>query len=278
MRVGVAVIDTGIFRHKDFDNRVAAFVDFINGKTAPYDDSGHGTHVSGIIAGSGAASGGRYRGVAPESAIISVKVLDHSGNGRIANVLKGLEWVREQREKYNIRVVNISFGTTTKDEVKDEDRLIEAVEKLWDDGMVVIAAAGNNGPSRSSVTAPGNSRKIITVGAFDDSSFTDQRNSSVRYFSGRGPTRECVVKPEVVVAGANIIACSNHKNAYSIKSGTSMAAPIVSGAVARLLKEEPQLTPKQIKVRMKQCCKKINVPDNQQGWGMLDVVKFVVNG
>lgn len=278
MRVGVAVIDTGIFRHKDFDNRVAAFVDFINGRTAPYDDSGHGTHVSGIIAGSGAASGGRYRGVAPESAIISVKVLDNSGNGRIANVLKGLEWVRKQREKYNIRVVNISFGTTTKDEVKDEDRLIEAVEKLWDDGMVVIAAAGNNGPSRSSITAPGNSRKIITVGAFDDSSFTDQRNSSVKYYSGRGPTRECVVKPEVVVAGANIIACSNHKNAYSIKSGTSMAAPIVSGAVARLLKEESQLTPKQIKVRMKQCCKKINVPDNQQGWGMLDVVKFVVKG
>lgn len=278
MRVGVAVIDTGIFRHKDFGNRVIAFVDFINGRMAPYDDSGHGTHVSGIIAGSGEASGGRYKGVAPEAAIISVKVLDNAGNGRIANVLKGLAWVRQQQQNYNIRVVNISFGTTAKEEIKDEEKLIEAVEQLWDDGIVVIAAAGNNGPSRSSVTAPGNSRKIITVGAFDDSSFTDMRGSSMRYYSGRGPTRECIVKPEVVVAGANIVACSNRKNAYSIKSGTSMAAPIVSGAVARLLKEEPMLTPKQIKLRMRQCCTKIDVPDNQQGWGMLDVVKFVVNG
>lgn len=278
MRVGVAVIDTGIFRHKDFGNRVIAFVDFINGRMSPYDDSGHGTHVSGIIAGSGEASGGRYRGVAPEAAIVSVKVLDHVGNGKIANVLKGLQWVLQHREEYNIRVVNISFGTTSKEEIKDEEKLIEAVEQLWDDGIVVIAAAGNNGPSPSSVTAPGNSRKIITVGAFDDSSFTDFKGSSIRYYSGRGPTRECIVKPEVVVAGANIVACSNRKNAYSIKSGTSMAAPIVSGAVARLLKEDPALTPKQIKIRMRQCCKKIDVPENQQGWGMLDVVKFVVKG
>ncbi len=275
MRIGVAVIDTGIFYHRDFGGRIAAFVDYVNGRRQPYDDSGHGTHVSGIIAGSGEASDGRYKGVAPQAALVGVKVLDNAGNGRIETVVKGLDWVRAHQEWYNIRVVNISFGTTGQKEKDNEYKLIEAVERLWESGMVVVAAAGNSGPHRSSVTAPGSSKKIITVGAFDDSTYPGKSHSSVRYFSGRGPTKECVVKPEVVVTGANIIACSNHNNAYSMKSGTSMAAPIVSGAVARLLGEQPELTPKQVKLRMRRCCKKINVPDNQQGWGMLDVVKFV---
>lgn len=278
MRIGVAVIDTGIFRHKDFEGRIAAFVDFVNGRRTPYDDSGHGTHVAGIIAGNGEASSGRYRGVAPQAALIGVKVLDNAGNGRIATVIKGLTWVYDHREQYNIRVANISFGTTDQNELEEEGKMIEAVERLWEAGIVVVAAAGNSGPKRSSITAPGSSKKIITVGAFDDAAFSGARNNGARYYSGRGPTKECVVKPEVVVTGANIIACSNRRNAYSMKSGTSMAAPVVSGAVARLLNEEPWLTPKQIKLRMKRCCKKIGIPKNQQGWGMLDVVQFVAKG
>ena len=117
----------------------------------------------------------------------------------------------------------------------------------------------------TSVTAPGISKKIITVGAFDDKNF----------FSGRGPTRECIVKPEVVVTGSNIIACNNHQGRYSSKSGTSMAAPVVSGAVARLIKNNPDITPKEVKIWMKSCCKKINVPSEKQGWGVLDIRKFV---
>ena len=143
--------------------------------------------------------------------------------------------------------------------------LIMAVEKMWDSGIVVVAAAGNNGPGNTSVTAPGISKKIITVGAFDDKNF----------FSGRGPTRECIVKPEVVVTGSNIIACNNHQGRYSSKSGTSMAAPVVSGAVARLIKNNPDITPKEVKIWMKSCCKKINVPSEKQGWGVLDIRKFV---
>ena len=140
-----------------------------------------------------------------------------------------------------------------------------AVEKMWDSGIVVVAAAGNNGPGNASVTAPGISKKIITVGAFDDKNF----------FSGRGLTRECIVKPEVVVTGSNIIACNNRQGRYSSKSGTSMAAPVVSGAVARLIKNNPDITPKEVKIWMKSCCKKINVPSEKQGWGVLDIRKFV---
>ncbi len=288
MRIGVAVIDTGIYRHLDFDNRIAGFVDFVNGRISPYDDSGHGTHVSGIIAGSGKCSNGRYRGIEPKAQLVSIKVLDNVGNGRIENVLNGLEWVYKNHFKYNIRVLNISFGATSENELNEESDLIYAVEKIWDCGIVVVAAAGNSGPDRYSITAPGISRKVITVGAFDDMAFQNMAQSSrknskerynagksIRYYSGRGPTKACIVKPELVVTGSNIVACSNKKNSYTVKSGTSMSAPIVSGAVARLLRKYPDMTPKEVKVKIKKCCKKINLPLNQQGWGMLDLTKFI---
>ncbi len=274
MQVGVAVMDTGIFRHRDFENRIIGFADFVNGRKYVYDDNGHGTHVAGIIAGDGRSSQGKYRGIAPKAALIGVKVLDNAGNGKIKNVIRGTDWIIKNKDYYNIRVVNISFGTraSVKQEVSvspedetEEEELVEAVERMWDSGLIVVAAAGNNGPGNGSVTAPGISKKIITVGAFDDR----------KYFSGRGPTTECVIKPEVVVTGTNIIACSNRQGRYSSKSGTSMAAPIVSGAVARMLGHNPYVTPKEVKIWMKSCCKKINIPYNQQGWGMLDIAKFV---
>lgn len=272
MYVSVAVMDTGIFRHMDFDTRIAGFADFVGRKKYLYDDNGHGTHVAGIIAGSGKGSNGKYRGIAPDTFLVSVKVLDKSGNGKIENVVEAAGWIIENKSAMNIRVVNISFGTRAKmdngpaiETGEDDYALIMAVEKMWDSGIVVVAAAGNNGPGNTSVTAPGISKKIITVGAFDDKNF----------FSGRGPTRECIVKPEVVVTGSNIIACNNHQGRYSSKSGTSMAAPIVSGAVARLIKNNPDITPKEVKIWMKSCCKKINVPSEKQGWGVLDIRKFV---
>ena len=217
-------------------------------------------------------SNGKYRGIAPDAFLVSVKVLDKSGNGKIENVVEAADWIIENKTAMNIRVVNISFGTRAKVENEpaieageDDYALIIAVEKMWNSGIVVVAAAGNDGPGNASVTVPGISKKIITVGAFDDKNF----------FSGRGPTRECIVKPEVVVTGSNIIACNNHQGRYSSKSGTSMAAPIVSGAVARLIKNNPDITPKEVKMWMKSCCKKINVPLEKQGWGVLDIRKFV---
>lgn len=275
MGISVAVIDTGIYNHRDFSGRIVGFKDFVNNRTMPYDDSGHGTHVAGIIAGSGAASNGKYRGIAPQSSLVGIKVLDRYGNGSINDVVAGLEWVGRNSINYGIRVVNISFGTTGKNAVNETKRLVNAVEKLWDEGIVVIAAAGNSGPARSSVTAPGNSCKIITVGAFDDSTSVNFRSRNVKYYSGRGPAEKCEVKPEVVVTGTNIIACSNRPDSYSMKSGTSMAAPIVSGAVARLLERRAYLMPDEVKAKMSRHCVKIDLPDNQQGWGVLDIAEFV---
>lgn len=164
MQTGVAIVDTGIYRHRDFGSRITGFVDLVHGKNSAYDDSGHGTHIAGIIGGDGSASRGRYKGIAPHSALIGVKVLDAQGNGKISDVVEGLRWILEQRERYNIRVVNISFGTVPDHDVQEEKQLNRQVEQLWDAGIVVVAAAGNSGPDRNSITAPGNCKKIITVG------------------------------------------------------------------------------------------------------------------
>ena len=236
--------------------------DFINNRVFPYDDSGHGTHVSGIIAGDGYASHGRFKGIAPMSQIVSVKVLDSNGNGNIENVIKGTKWIINNKDIYNIKIVNISFGTTHNPSNTSE--LIKNVENMWNEGIIVVAAAGNSGPKSHSITAPGTSRLVITVGSIDDKTFN----------SGRGPTLDGILKPELVVTGSNITACSNKKNGYSTKSGTSMSAPIVSGAIARVLNNH-DYTPDEIRQRLKKCCHKVNLATNQQGWGHLDIIQFI---
>ena len=142
--VTVAVLDTGIYNHPDFGERIIKYKDFVNGKTVIYDDEGHGTHVTGILAGDGKMSNGIFKGIAPKSNIVSLKVLDKRGIGKEDNVISGIWWIIDNGKKYNIKVVNISFGTFNKE--GNNKKLIEAVELLWDMGYVIIAAAGNNGP------------------------------------------------------------------------------------------------------------------------------------
>lgn len=136
-------------------------------------------------------------------------------------------------------------------------------------GIVVAASAGNKGPAPHSISAPGNSRKIITVGYHSKHS-----NSSV------GPTSLCIKKPDVVTPGYQITSCCHQyasQSAYIKKSGTSMATPIVSGSIALLLSLYPQLTPKEVKVRLKNSCTDLNLPHGSQGWGLLNVEKFLFN-
>ena len=109
--VGVAVLDTGIYLHEDLKGKIQGFKDFVHGKKLPYDDNGHGTHIAAMIAGSGLASGGLLKGIAPGSSITAIKVLDHRGNGYAADVLMGLRWIREHRKEYGIRIINISVGS-----------------------------------------------------------------------------------------------------------------------------------------------------------------------
>ena len=269
--VGIAVFDTGIGRHPDLTmpgTRLQAFVDIVNHRKDYYDDNGHGTHVAGLVAGDGTASMGKYRGAAPGCGIIALKVLDRYGNGSQDDVLRALRWIREYRQQYRIRVVNISVGTTCNSK-RNHARLLESVEQLWDEGVVVVTAAGNQGPRPGSITAPGSSKKVITVGSCD---LLEGRSA----ISGRGPTAECVCKPDIVAPGNKIMSCVPGKPySYGVKSGTSMSTPLVTGAIACALEKNPALTNTDIKTMLMNSADDMGLPQNLQGWGKFNRRKFL---
>ncbi len=273
--VGVAIMDTGISAHPDFEHRIAVFRDYVGAQRELYDDNGHGTHVAGIIGGSGKMSAGRYAGIAPACHFVSIKILDRKGNGNTAGVVEGIQWLMEHQEEYRIRIINISVGMVLGAKSEERARLLRAVDSAWDNGIVVVAAAGNNGPDRGSVTIPGISRKIITVGCFDDTMEALHGQGLKANYSGQGPTEACIMKPELVEPGTNIISCANTKSFYAKKSGTSMAAPIVSGAIALLLSKYPCFTPVDVKLRLRNRAVDLGLPVQKQGWGMVDIGRLL---
>lgn len=277
--IGVAILDTGVGLHSDITIpavRLSAFLDTINGRERFYDDNGHGTHVTGIIAGNGQASNGRYQGIAPDCHFVMIKVLNQHGEGNTENVLAGIQWLLTHFKTYNIRIVNISVGSSRGRYFEETSPLVAGVNKLWDAGLVVLTAAGNHGPDPYSIGAPGNSRKIITVGASDA-----LQTGMGRDYSGRGPTRNCIKKPDIVAPGSNIISCqpvsSSYTGAFSLsadhayhsRSGTSMSTPIVSGSIALLLQQRPYMSNRDVKLHLKKTALDLGYSHARQGWGLL---------
>ena len=153
-----------------------------------------------------------------------------------------------------------------------QKRLLQCVERAWDQGIVVLAAAGNNGPGEHTVTSPGISKKIITVGSLDSCSETRRELS---LYSGRGPTASCVVKPEIVMPGTDIISCGTRQGSYVKKSGTSMAVPIVSGIIALLLSKDPSLTPNEVKLQLYRSADRTGMDRRIKCWGTIDLRKLL---
>jgi len=289
--VGVAVIDSGIAPwHDDLTyngtstavktkggQRVPAFVDFVNGRTVPYDDNGHGTHVSGIIAGNGYDSLGARAGIAPNAHIVSLKVLDASGRGVISNVIAAFEWAIANRTPYNIRVINLSVGAPITDSYMN-DPLTLAAKRAVDAGIVVVAAAGNLGKNAAGqtqyggITSPGNAPWVLTVGASSHMGTATRADDTMAKFSSRGPTYiDFGAKPDIVAPGTGLVSLNapgslfaTTKTAYLLKgtfpyllpggvrpylslSGTSMASPVVAGTVALMIQANPKLTPNLVK-------------------------------
>lgn len=273
--VTVAVMDTGIASHIDFGQRTIGFMDAVYGRKKIYDDNGHGTHVSGIIAGSGFAGRGRYTGMAPGASILAIKVLDRMGKGNTKQVVQALRWLMEHREEYKVRILNISVGMLATAREEEQNLLLATMEEVWDSGIVVVAAAGNNGPRESSITIPGLCKTIITVGSSDDDAANVRSLGLMRGYSGRGPTGSCVMKPEIVAPGTAIISCGRNGNSYEVKSGTSMATPVVAGAIAVLLERRPRLKPAEVKLRLYETAVDIGKPRETQGWGRLDVMRLI---
>lgn len=272
--VTVAVIDTGVAPHDDLVkpmNRIIDFMDFVNNKDTPYDDNGHGTHVAGIIAGNGYSSRGKYVGIAPKSNIIGIKALDENGGGSTSDIIAALSYCIEMKDKYNIRIINLSLGTPATHS-PDKDPLVKAVEKCVKAGIIVVTAAGNSGPNARTILSPGISKEVITVGAVDDKRTIDPSDDTIAPFSSRGPTPEGIQKPDLVAPGVNINSISHSKvDSYTSLSGTSMATPLVSGSLALLLNRYADLSPKEFKTMLTNACKPLKDEKDGQGYGMLNL-------
>lgn len=281
--ITAAIMDTGIAKHPDFDDRVIVFKDFVNGKKTIYDDNGHGTHVAGILAGSGKMSRTRCRGMAPGIKLVSLKVLDQYGNGSLKNILQAVDWLLQNHRKYQIRIVNISIGTTPDRDTGEDSLLMKGIDALWDENVCVFAAAGNSGPGRGSITSPGINRRIITVGCCEPFVMMEQgRRIGLRY-PGRGPVcSSCVMKPEVIAFGRDILSCNSRylqgQRPYVKKSGTSMAVPMAAGSAALLLQRYPELSNGQVKLCFRESSQKLSVPENQQGWGLIQPDRLLQAG
>ena len=272
--VGVAVVDTGIagtlpdFRtsQSDSTSRVVATASTNPYATSDNDSYGHGTHVAGIIAGNGGNRpssdplDGDYVGVAPDANLISVKVADEKGDATVLDAIYGLQFVVDYKSTYNIRVVNLSLESSDPQSYKT-DPLDAAAEAAWFNGIVVVAAAGNRGTDADAVDyAPGNDPYVISVGGVDDQGTKNTLDDSIASWSSRGTTQDGFAKPDVLAPGAHIVSDLAPNSAFTTlcptcivggqyirAGGTSMAAPMVSGAVADMLQVRSNLTPDQVK-------------------------------
>ncbi|CAG7644474.1 S8 family peptidase [Paenibacillus allorhizosphaerae] len=284
--INVAVIDTGVYPHPDLTrpvNRIVAFKDFVNFRKLPYDDNGHGTHVAGDAAGNGWMSKGKYRGPAPKAGIVGVKVLNRFGNGSDSTIIKGVEWCIANRKRLKLRILSLSLGGPAPGSLK-EDPLSQAVEKAVRAGLVVVVAAGNEGPRPRTIDSPGNSPSAITVGAVDDRRTVKEADDTMVFYSSRGPSRNGGKKPDLVAPGEAIISLRAPRSfldrslpwlrvgkGYFTLSGTSMSTPIVSGAAAQLLQKKPCLTPLQVKKILKKHAFRLKFGVNAAGSGEIDV-------
>ena len=327
--IGVAVIDSGIADHADFHtatgSRVVHSENFVAGQTSTVDAYGHGTHVSGIIGGNGAASatGTGYAsqivGMAPNVNLINLRVLDGNGAGTDSQVIAAIQRAIALKTQYNIRIINLSLGRPVF-ESYTLDPLDQAVEQAWAAGIVVVVAAGNDGRDNSQGThgfatigSPGNDPAVITVGATRTMGTPTRNDDAIASYSSKGPTLlDHIVKPDVVAPGNRIgsllvknstldvefpalqiaptgtCATTSCPSEYFRLSGTSMATPVVSGAVALMLQNNPALTPDTVKARIMktawkgfgQYCKSFDVYNNEYdnqydlftyGAGYLDV-------
>ena len=294
--ISVAIIDTGIdpthVSINDFDDdpstedpKVVAFYDALDdsgddgsGTTQAYDDHGHGSHCAGITAGTGAVDEGPlstgekpYRGVAPGATLVGVKVLDGSGSGSFAEVMKGMEWTIDNQEKYNIRSASMSLGGAWVSELtqEQEERVTTLANEMVAHGISLMIAAGNSA-GYGTIGTPGAAKDVITVGATEDS-----RDLAV--YSSKGPTHEGQIKPNIAAIGSAVMSVeANTGNAYVSMSGTSMATPMVAGMAVLLHQANPDLQPLMIRSILESTSEYRWLshpvrPNNDYGWGFVEM-------
>ena len=270
--VTVAVVDSGVARHEDFGDRIKAFKDFGSRKRAAHDPKGHGTHVAGIILG----GGDKVEGIAPGADLVACRISSET------EAVQAVDWVIANKDKYSIDVLNLSLGVSANPD-PSKDELRKAAERAVAAGLVVVAAAGNEckgGVCPSTISSPGISPDVITVGVVDDMGTASHQDDKIWEKSSQGTSMEG--KPDLVAEGATVVSVLAPKSVYSERvtrgseylalSGSSQAAPMVTGAVALLLQVNPLLTPGQVKEILKDTADPLpGASKAAQGAGRLDL-------
>jgi serine protease AprX len=282
----IAIVDSGIAANRsDVAGRVLGQVNLASlpGNTPTGDGYGHGTFVAGIAAG--AAPG--YAGVAPKANLMSVDIMNDQGQATVADVVAAADWILQNKTTYNIKVANFSLHAVNRASVRF-DPIDQAVEKLWLNGVTVVAAAGNyavNGAQSGVQFAPGNDPFVITVGAADIGTTIGAGDDNVAPWSAWGYTPDGFAKPEIGAPGRYMIGpvptsgllysqrpASVTSPGYMQLSGTSFAAPVVAGAAAMLMGQHPDWTPDQVKgALMLTATPQVHVKLGQLGVGDVNV-------
>ena len=310
--VTVAVLDSGLWEHPHLARdsqgqpRIAGRYDAIADSEGgeAFDESGHGTHMSSVLANSEPARSpdgrpaGHYKGIAPDVRLVAVKAFNREGSGDMLDIVRGIQWVVDQREALDIRVLNLSFAARPRWPYF-LDPINQALMQAWASGIVLVAAAGNEGPEPMTVGSPGNLPYGITVGAITDSwTVEDRSDDYIPDFSSRGPTPMGHIKPDLVAPGGHMAALTRPGSTLTeehpdymistgelVMTGTSQAAALVSGLVALLLQMQPELEPDDVKCLLTSSAEPAINRDGRlayspfvQGRGLVNVSRAVTLG
>jgi subtilisin family serine protease len=277
--ITVAILDTGIYANHsvftddgnfNWSKRIIMFYDVITNKTTlPVDDHGHGTWASSILGGNNS----EYHGVATNVSFVILKIFDDSGETNASMLIKAIDWILLNKDIYNIRIVSMSFGAKPEaDNLGDISKIQDIVAELVDDGILVVAAAGNDGdPTKSygdgTINAPASERKVLAVGGVD-------YYGNMYPYSAKGPTFEGVIKPDVCAPAVSVYgADKDYIDDYGFRTGTSGATPFVAGLAALMLEKTPGLDPLQLKniisLTSIRTIDPTTIKDNIQGWGII---------
>jgi subtilisin family serine protease len=309
--VTIAVLDSGLWEHPSLKNdtsgqpRVIARYDAIDDVESGevFDESGHGTHMTSVLAHSGRVTrqgepAGYYKGIAPDARLVAVKAFNQEGQGKMLDIVRGIQWVVDKRVKYDIKVLNLSFASRPRWNYW-LDPVNQAAMQAWATGITVVAAAGNEGPDPMTIGSPGNLPYVITVGALTDSWTPEDRSDDyIPDFSSRGPTPSAHIKPDIVAPGGHITGLTRPgstliqeypeyllRTGEFVMSGSSQASALVSGIAALLLQLEPELSPDDLKCKLTSSAEPAINSDGllayspfEQGYGYVSATRAVTLG
>jgi len=294
----IAVLDTGVDdQHESLNGKFVAGVDVSNAgfnvEGNPDDGNGHGTHCAGIAMGNG-GNDGDYMGTAPDAQLVDVKIGTDVGGNVGSAIIRGIDWCIDNKDQYDIRVLSISFGSTGNSD--GQDATSRAANNGVDEGLVIVAAAGNDGPNNNGFGAPAAADKVITIGAIDENVTISRDDDVIDNYSNRGPRADDgdddekdELKPDLTAPGTTIHSCQHSSVGqvgvgYTDKTGTSMACPHISGIVALMLEANSELTPKEVKTMLRQSAEQRGAPydrnlssrySREYGWGITDAYNAV---